>query len=330
MDRFLLMNCFVRAVETGSFSAVAREFQTSQPSISRYVAVLEQHLGTRLLHRSTRKLTLTPEGERYYSEVRRILDAVSEAESNARGEDRPAGLLRVACSTSMGRIHVLPRVRTFLERYPDVEVDVHIGDRYVDLIEEGLDLAIRIGALNDSSLKARPIGVSERVCVASPSYLSRHGVPRHPKDLLQHNCIIYTPTPAGSNWSFRDGEFTVHGRLRVNSPDAIYSAVVGGLGIGYGALWLFDDALSAGELQLVLPEYIGPPGPINIIYSARRLLQRRATVFMDFITEEFSRIPAMQKGGLGRLMSAKSSALRKNPPGATVSHRMRGRRGKRG
>lgn len=324
MDRFLLMNCFMRVVETGSFSAVARELRTSQPSVSRYIAVLEHQLGTRLLHRSTRKLTLTPEGERYYNEVRRILDAVSEAESNARGEDKPTGMLRVTCSTSMCRIHLLPRVRTFLERYPNVEVDVHVADRYLDLTEEGLDLAIRIGHLKDSSLKARPIGVSHMVCVASSDYLARHGAPRHPNDLLEHNCIIYTLTPAGSNWRFRDGEMAVKGRLRVSSADSIHGAVVGGLGIGCGALWLFEDALSGGQVQLVLREYIGAPAPINIVYSAGRLLQRRATVFMDFIAEEFSRIPAMQKDALAHLTGAKSSAPRKTP-GVTVSRRVRAR-----
>jgi LysR family transcriptional regulator, regulator for bpeEF and oprC len=307
MDRLLLMNSFVRAVETGSFSSVARELRTSQPSVSRYVAVLEQHLGTRLLHRSTRKLTLTPEGERYYSEARRILDAVSEAESNARGEDKPKGLLRIACSVSIGRIHVVPRIQTFLERYPEVEIDAQISDRYVDLVEEGLDLAIRIGPLKDSSLKARPIGVSERACVASSEYLARHGTPRTPKELLDHNCITFTLTSTGDGWPFHDGEIAVRGNFRVNTPDGIYSAVTGGLGIGYGPLWLFEDALATRKVQLILREYIGPPAPINIVYSARRLLPSRATVFMNFMAEEFSRIPVLQEGTLARVSGAMPS-----------------------
>jgi DNA-binding transcriptional LysR family regulator len=325
MDRLLVMNCFVRAVETGSFSAVARELRTSQPSVSRYVAALEEHLGTRLLHRSTRKLTLTPEGERYYSETRRILDAVSEAESNAHGEDKPKGLLRIACSVSIGRTHIVPRIQTFLERYPEVEIDAHISDRYVDLVEEGLDLAIRIGPLKDSSLKARPIGISERACVASAEYLSRRGMPRTPKDLLDHNCILFTLTSTRDSWPFRDGGVAVRGNLRVNTPDGIYSAVTGGLGIGYGPLWLFEDALATRKVQVVLREYIGPPAPINIVYSAKRLLPRRATIFMNFMAEEFSRIPILQAGILARLTGAKPATSLRAALAASVSRKTRRR-----
>jgi DNA-binding transcriptional LysR family regulator len=311
MDRLLLMTCFVRAVETGSFSAVARELRTTQPSVSRYVATLEQHLGTRLLHRSTRKLTLTPEGECYFSESRRILDAVSEAESNARGEDKPRGLLRIACSATIGRVYVMPRVHAFLERYPDVEADVHISDRFVDLVEEGVDLAIRAGPLKDSALRVRPIGVSERACVASTEYLSRHGVPRRPEDLLKHNCITYMLPSSGADWPFKDGVIAVKGNLRVNTPDGIYSAVTGGVGIGYGPLWLFEDALASRKVQVVLKDHIGPAAPINIVYSARRLLPRRATLFMDFIAAEFARIPVLQKGILARLSETKITGPRK-------------------
>ncbi len=297
------MNCFARVVETGSFSAVARELRTSQPSVSRYVAVLEEHLGTRLLHRSTRKLTLTPEGARYYGEVRDILDAVAGAECNARGIDKPKGLLRLACPTSLGRVHLLPCVQALLERYPELEVDLQISDRYVDLVEEGLDLAIRIGHLADSSLRARTIGVSERVCVASPDYLARNGIPHHPKELENHNCVTYMLSAEGDHWPFRDGEVAVNGRFRVNTTDGIFSAAAGGLGIGYGPLWLFEDALSKHQLQLVLEDYVVASSPINVIYSAKRLVPRRAIVFMDFIADEFGRISAMQDGALERLQN---------------------------
>src|SRR5271163_2735574 len=155
MDRFLLMHSFARVVETGSFSAVARELGTGQPNVSRHIAALEKYLGTRLLHRSTRKLTLTPEGERYYTEARRVIDAITEAESTARGNDAPQGLLRVACPTVLGRSHILPQVRAILARFPEMEIDLQIGDRYIDLVEEGVDLAIRVGSLKDSALKAR-------------------------------------------------------------------------------------------------------------------------------------------------------------------------------
>src|SRR5277367_5787941 len=140
MDRFLLMHSFARVVETGSFSAVARELGTGQPNVSRHIAALEKYLGTRLLHRSTRKLTLTPEGERYYAEARRVLDAVDEAESNVRGEEKPSGLLRVACPTALARTHIMPWTKTLLDRYPVLDLDLQVGDRFIDLVEEGVDV----------------------------------------------------------------------------------------------------------------------------------------------------------------------------------------------
>src|ERR1700688_2279032 len=203
MDRFLLMHSFARVVETGSLSAVARGLGTGQPNVSRHIAPLERHLGTRLLHRSTRKLTLTPEGERVYTETRRLIDAITEAESNARGEDVPQGLLRVACPTVLGRSHILPQVQAILAQFSEMEIDLQIGDRYIDLIEEGVDLAIRIGTLKDSALKARRIGTVERLCVASNEYLAEHSAPATPNDLRDHNCILYTLSSAGTTWSFR-------------------------------------------------------------------------------------------------------------------------------
>jgi LysR family transcriptional regulator for bpeEF and oprC len=308
MDRFLLMHCFARAVETGSFSAVARELGTGQPNVSRHIASLEQHLGTRLLHRSTRKLTLTPEGERYYNEARRVLDAVTEAESNARGEDRPSGLLRIACPTALGRTHLLPRIKTLLRRYPEMDLDLQIGDRFIDLVEEGVDLAIRIGMLKDSALKARRIGTAERVCVASPGYLAEHSAPRVPEDLLQHDCILYTLLASGSTWSFRDSEVAGSGRFRVNSPDGVQRVVLDGLGIAYTPVWLFEEALLDGRVQALLLDHLGPASPIHIVYPAKRLLPRRASVFMDFIAEAFGGDPALNEGALARLLPASRRA----------------------
>ena len=302
MDRFLLMTCFVRAVETGSFSAVARELSIGQPNVSRYVAALEGHLAARLLHRSTRKLTLTPEGERFYSEARRILDALDEAESNARGEDQPRGLLRVACPTSLGRTQILPRIKPLLEQYPGMQIDLQISDRFIDLVEEGVDLALRIGPLADSALRATRIGTSYRVLVASPSYLERHPAPQRPEDLVNHNCIVYSLSQLGSNWRFRDGEVTVSGNFKVNTPDGIYSAVTDGLGIAHAPLWLVEDALRTGKVRLLLHEFMGPPAPISLVYSASRLLPRRARVFMDHISAEFTRLPSFNETGLDNLL----------------------------
>lgn len=296
----MLMTSFARTVETGSFSAAARDLQIGQPNVSRHIASLEEHLGTRLLHRSTRKLMLTPEGERYYAEVRQVLDALMEAESTARGEGRPGGLLRVACSTSLGRAHLLPRVGALLEAYPELELDLQLGDRYVNLIDEGVDLAIRAGVLRDSTLRARQVGLSQRVCVASAAYLARHAAPRTPADLSAHQCIVYTLLEAGAGWPFRDGTVAVDGRLKVNSPDGIYEAVVNGLGVGYGPLWMFEPQLRSGAVRLLLGEYAAAPVPLNIVYAARRLLPQRARVFMDFIADELAAVPVLTRAGLAQ------------------------------
>jgi DNA-binding transcriptional LysR family regulator len=298
MDRFLLMTCFARAVETGSFSAAARDIGIGQPNVSRYVAALEDHLQTRLLNRSTRKLVLTPEGERYYAEVRRILDAVAESETSLRENVKPSGLLRVACPTALSHMYVMPLVPSFLQRYPAMELDLQIGDRFVNLLDEGAELAIRIGHLENSALRARRIGSFRRVCVASKEYLAKRGIPRIPGDLVNHDCVIYTLLASGATWHFKDAEVPVSGRIRVNSPEASRASVCAGLGIGQGPEWLFEDGLKSGRLQIVLSEFSPPPVPMQIVYVANRLVPKRAVVFMDFITEEFSKIPQLNTPGV--------------------------------
>jgi len=293
MDRFLLMTCFARAVETGSFSAAGRDLGLGQPNVSRYVAALEDHLQTRLLHRSTRKLSLTPEGERYYADIRRILDAVDESESSFRNNVEPSGLLRVACPTALAHAFVLPHVPTFLQRYPLLTLDLQLNDRYVDLVNEGTELAIRIGHLEDSALRARPLGWYDRVFVASKDYLAKRGIPQTAEDLRDHDCVIYTLLSSGAVWRFRDTEISVSGRLRVNSPDAVSAAVAAGLGVGHGPAWLFEDGLNSGRLQFILTDQDVPPVPVQIVYVANRLLPTRAIVFMDFMAEVFSSIPAL-------------------------------------
>ena len=293
MDRLTLMTCFVRAVETGSFSAAGRDLGLGQPNVSRYVAALEDRLQTRLLHRSTRKLALTPEGERYYAQARRILDAVEESESSFRENTTPSGLLRVACPTALAHKFVVPHVSTFLASYPGLTLDLQIRDRYVNLVDEGAELAIRIGHLEDSALRARPLGVFERVCVASKDYLARRGIPATPEALRSHDCLIYTLLSTGATWRFRHGDVPVSGRLRVNSPEAIRECVNAGLGIAHGPEWLYEEGLKNGNLQLLLREYAAPPVPVQIVYVAQRLLPKRAIVFMDFMADVFVNVPAL-------------------------------------
>ncbi len=293
MDRFLLMTCFARAVETGSFSAAARDIGIGQSNVSRHVAVLEQHLQTQLLHRSTRKLVLTPEGERYYAEVRRILDAVAESEMSLRENVMPSGLLRVACPTALCHMHLMPLVPSFLQRYPDLELDLQVSDRFVNLLDEGAELAIRIGHLDSATLRARRIGSFKRVCVASRDYLERRGTPQVPDDLLHHDCVVYTLLASGATWHLKDAEIRVSGRIRVNAPEAARASVCAGLGIGYGPAWLFEEGLASGDLQIVLDAFAMPPVPMQIVYAANRLVPKRAVAFMDFIAAEFAKIPLL-------------------------------------
>jgi DNA-binding transcriptional LysR family regulator len=288
------MHCFVRAVETGSFSAVARELQIGQPNVSRHIASLEKLLDTRLLHRSTRQLATTPEGQKYYAQARHALDVIAQAESDARGEKKPHGLLRVACPVSLGTEVLMGVMPEFMARYPDVQVELRLSDGYADLIAEGVDIALRGGVLKDSALRARRVGTSERICVASQAYLDRHGAPVTPADLLQHECLIYTLMGSGSgNWPFSTGEVHVAGRLRLNSLDAIRRAVLGGMGIGYLPSWMLAAELGRGELRPVLADYAGPPTPLNALYSAERLLPQRASVFIEFIGGVFGRVPGL-------------------------------------
>ena len=284
MNKLLWMHCFVRAVETGSFSAVARELGIGQPNVSRHIASLEKLIGTRLIHRSTRHLVATPEGQRYYTQARQALDVIAQAESDARGQQNPHGLLRVACPPALATEKIIKAMPGFLARFPDVEVELRMSDGYIDLVAEGVDIAIRGGVLKDSALRARRIGTSERICVASAGYLAEHGAPVQPADLLQHQCLIYTlMAGGGGGWPFKDGEVHVAGRLRLNNLEGVRQAVLQGIGIGYLPSWMVAEELSSGVVVALLTEHAGARTPLNAVYSAERLLPLRASVFIDFI-----------------------------------------------
>lgn len=299
MNKLLWMQCFVRAVETGSFSAVAREMQIGQPNVSRHIASLEKLLDTRLLHRSTRHLVATPEGQRYYAQARHALEVIAQAESDARGQHSPHGLLRVACAHSLGTEKIIVAMPEFLSRFPDVELEFRLGDGYIDLVAEGVDIAIRGGILKDSALRARRIGTSERICVASAAYLQQHGVPQEPAELLQHQCLIYTLIAGGrDSWPFKHGDAGVAGRLRFNSLEGIRSAVLQDLGIGYLPSWMVADQLRSGTVQAVLVEHAVARTPLNAVYSAERLVAQRATVFIEFITQVFADTPGLNGSSL--------------------------------
>jgi LysR family transcriptional regulator for bpeEF and oprC len=300
----LWMQCFVRAVETGSFSAVARELQMGQPNVSRHVLSLEEHLGVRLLNRTTRKLSMTPEGARYYEDARKALDAIAEAESVARGDDVPRGLLRISCTASLEARHVRPLIRGFLDLHPAVEIEMHLSDDRVDLVEEGIDFAIRSGALKSSGLHARRIGVSERACLATPAYLERHPEPRVPRDLQSHDCIQYTRLASGNVWTFNGEPVEVRGRYRVNSLEGVRAALLDGMGIGLAPVWMFADELRRGTIRAVLRDFPVPPADIQLIFPARRLVSRRASMLMASITAAFAAEPTLNAGSLERVLAA--------------------------
>lgn len=297
MNKLLWMHCFVRAVETGSFSAVARELGIGQPNVSRHIASLEKELGTRLIHRSTRHLVATTEGQRYYAQARQALDVIAQAESDARGRQNPSGLLRVACPAGFGTEKIIPAMPAFSARYPDVELEFRFGDDYIDLVALGVDVAIRGGVLKDSALRARRIGTSKRICVASAAYLEKHGTPEKPADLLRHQCIIYTLMGGGGGgWPFRDGEVHVSGRLRLNSLEGIRRAVLEDIGIAYLPSWMVAGELRDGQLRALLGDHAAARTPLNAVYSAERLLPRRAAVFIDFIAEVCAATPGLDGG----------------------------------
>jgi DNA-binding transcriptional LysR family regulator len=259
MDRLAAMQTFVRVVESGSFSAVAREANATQSAVSKQVAALERVLGAKLLSRTTRSLALTEDGERYFELARRLVAEVAEAESSLRqGEQQLTGWLRVAASVGFGRLKLLPLVKTFLAAHPGVKIDLRLNDGFVDLVEQGIDVAVRIGELSDSSLVARRIGTSQRVLVASRQYLRSlpKGVkaPRVPEDLLHLNCIVYTELATQNAWTFTAGAgapvdvgtavtVRAQGNLQTNSSEVVRAAVLSGMGIGFSPTWLFEEEL---------------------------------------------------------------------------------------
>jgi DNA-binding transcriptional LysR family regulator len=297
MDRLSAMQTFVRVVESGSFSAVARETQTTQSAVSKQVAALERALGAKLLSRTTRSLALTEEGERYFEQVRRLVAEVAEAEGALRqGEQQLSGWLRVAASVGFGRLKLLPLVKSFLAAHPRVRVDLRLNDGFIDLVEQGIDVAVRIGELADSSLVARRIGTTQRALVASRKYLRSlpKGVkaPRQPEDLEQHNCIVYTELATQNAWTFTAGPgasaavgatrtVRAQGNLQTNSSEVVRAAVLSGMGIGFSPTWLFEDQMVQGDLQLLLPDWPAPSMPVHLISPSHRRHAAKVRAFAD-------------------------------------------------
>ena len=299
MDRLTGMQVFVRVVERGSFSAVARELGSTQGAVSKQVAALERALGARLLSRTTRSLALTDEGERYFERARRLVAEVEEAEAELRdGAQHLKGWLRVAASVAFGRLKIMPLLPEFLRLHPDVRVDLRLDDGFVDLVEEGVDVAVRIGELADSSLVARRVGTTVRRVYAAPEYLSRcagaAGSPREPQDLLAHECIVYTGLATRHQWSFTAGEgasqppgtqqtVAVTGRLQCNNSEVVREAVLAGLGVAHTPCWLFGAEARNHQVIELLPGWRSPDLPIHLVSPVQRRQSAKVRAFGDHV-----------------------------------------------
>ncbi|MCC3414753.1 MAG: LysR family transcriptional regulator [Microcoleus sp. PH2017_01_SCD_O_A] len=295
MDRIACMQTFVRAIEMKSFSAVAREQQTTQPTISKQIAALEKYLGVQLITRSTTNLSLTEEGKRYYQYCQQILETVAEAEASLTGKERATGILRLGCPVLFGEKQIVPRLKAFMKRYPDVKIDLMMADSFVDIVENGLDLLIRIGNRPDSSLISHRIGTTRRVTVATTGYFEQAGEPQTPDDLVDRDCIVYTHLSTGNEWHFQgtDGTIKVQvgGCFQTNSSVAIRAAVLSGLGIAVAPVWMFGDEIYRGDLKVVLEDYQPTPLPINGVYRRSRFYPAKITCFIDFLEAEFKLDP---------------------------------------
>ncbi|KUO66745.1 MAG: LysR family transcriptional regulator [Alphaproteobacteria bacterium BRH_c36] len=289
MDRFESMTIFVAVVEAGGFSAAARRLGVPLATVSRKVSELEELLRAQLLTRSTRKIALTEIGQQHYETCRRLLEELDEAERLASGEYRaPRGQLIVAAPVGLGRFYLTPIVAEFLRSYPDVDIELRLADRVVNLVEEGVDLALRVGELPDSRLIAVRLGTISHVVCASPTYLAEHGTPARPDDLSAHNCVTFTSLEAQQTWTFRQGRevirVPVHSRLSVGVADAAADAASAGLGITRLLCYQASPSIRAGRLQLVLREFEPEPMPVNFVYQTRRNMPQKLKAFIDFVT----------------------------------------------
>jgi DNA-binding transcriptional LysR family regulator len=296
-DILPLFRSFVRVVEAGSFTAVAREANTTQPTISRQVAALESHLGCLLVRRTTRRLTLTEDGRAFYETARHALEAVAEAEASVgRRKARPTGTLRLAVAEVMGRLHILPRLPRFLDLFPEIGVDLVLGDGFTDLVEDNIDLAVRVGELTEPGLVARRIGTTRRVVVATPDYLARHGTPATPQELRAHRCIVYARLATGAAWRFAGGlSVPIAGPLRVNTTEAVRAAALQGLGIAMVPAWHFvEGEIEQGRLRVLLQDWQPEPQPIHTVVATRRFVAPKVRAMADFLAAEFALDPRLR------------------------------------
>jgi DNA-binding transcriptional LysR family regulator len=297
MDRLQAMTAFVRVVETGSFSGAARQLGVGQPAVSKTIAQLEERLQVRLLVRSTHALAPTDAGLRFYERARHAIREVDEAELEAQGAGAGlSGRLRVSAATTFARLMIVPRLPAFLARHPSLDIDVILDDRVIDLVSEGIDLALRLGTLADSAAVARKIAGGGRSVVATPAYLARAGMPKVPADLVHHHAVVYSQL--GDTWAFRQGDtvvsVAVRGRLRVSAAEGTRAAVLADMGLAVSSDWMFAPELASGAVQRVLPDWTLPPIDLWAVFPTGRLMSAKARAFADFVEDALSIMSASE------------------------------------
>ncbi|WP_323989325.1 LysR family transcriptional regulator [Nguyenibacter sp. L1] len=293
MDRYQAMATFVRVVESGSFSAAARHLNVGQPAVSKTIAQLESRLQVSLLIRSTHGLTPTEAGQRFYERARNALQEADEAELAAKGAGAGlSGRLRVSAATTFARLHVIPRLPQFLAAHPHLDVDIILDDRMIDLMAEGVDISLRLGALSDSTAVARKIATGGRSVLATPAYLARAGMPQSPADLANHEAIVYSQLP--SVWSFtRDGaavSVSVTGRLRVSAAEGLRAAILTDMGLTIASDWMFGPELENGAVVRVLKAWSLPSIDLWAVFPVGHMMTAKARQFASFV-EEIMRPP---------------------------------------
>jgi len=291
MDRITGIELFVRVVETGSFSKAASGLGITQPTATKHVAALEKRLGARLLHRSTRGVTPTEVGTLYYEKCKTIQRNLEEADDLANLAQRKiGGLLRVGTSVAFGRRVVTPLALRFMREHPEISLDMSFDDRYVDLIEQGIDVALRMGRLADSSLGARYLGINPWLAAASPEYLARAGVPETPADLSRHACLVYSSVQGDDRWQFTDSRgkriaVSVQGPLRANNLSAVLAATRAGHGIAVLPWYVARESVSKGRIRQVLASYALPVQELHAVYPSPKLVPSKVVAFIAFLQE---------------------------------------------
>ncbi|MEO6918707.1 MAG: LysR family transcriptional regulator [Collimonas sp.] len=290
MDRFHELNAFIAVVEAGGFTAAARRTGDSQSAISKAIGALERRLGVALFNRSTRSVTLTDQGQRYYDRAKPLLDEMDDADSELTGSTHDvSGLIRIAASGTFGRLHVLPLIPDLLSLNPGLQVDLILSDFVRDMVEDGIDLAIRVGPVNDPNAIARRVASTPLVCVGSRRYFEQRGMPKTPAELVDHNCLVYRGLTESTHWPFvgPEGQFSVsvHGNLTSNSMETIRAGVLAGVGIGLFAKVSLADDLRHPDVITVLDEFVGDARDISLIWPRRRFVPARVRRVTDFFAE---------------------------------------------